>query len=137
YNLSYYYFELISQGINAAMVPVALPFDPTLSPPVLFGNFNEDSCTDAVAGSVVYYSACNGTVATTLTLTGSSHNPVAALDWDQDGRTDLLSYGASGAPLVLVHSNGTGFDPAQATSFVATSGCTFIVGDVNGDGLDD
>jgi RHS repeat-associated protein len=134
YTLSYYYYELISQGANAAMVPTSLPFDSSAAPPVLFGNFNDDSCTDVVLASTVYYSACNGTIATTRTL--PTPNPFVALDWDQDGRTDLLSYG-SGSTAMLVHSNGTGFDSPQPTSFTLPTGCSFYVGDVDGDGLDD
>lgn len=133
-----FWYELISQGANAPFQVVQLPFNSQSNPPAVFGSFNDDPCTDAALGSTVYYSACNGSVATTVTLSGSP-NIIAAMDWDGDGRTDLI-IGAPGSTASWLQSTGTGFSATQATSFTIPSGCSavqFYVVDIDGDGLDD
>ena len=100
--------------------------------PVFFTNWNDDKCTDFVFLNTLYVSGCNGTVSETYALAG---NAVATLDWDGDGRTDLLV--ANGSTLGVYLSKGTGAPTLTATSIPYISTCRYVWMDANGDGLDD
>ena len=76
----------------------------------IFANWNDDACTDVVEGTVLYISACNGSAATSLSV----GNVVAAVDWDGDGRTDLVV--SNGSTLGVYLSTGAGVSSLISTS---------------------
>ena len=103
--------------------------------PLDFVNWNDDSCTDYIVGSTLTISACNGNSATTINL---GYTPVAAMDWDGDGRTDLIYN--SGGELYVQLSTGVGLGAIIDTGipFNSSVGASGYWGkDINGDGLDD
>jgi RHS repeat-associated protein len=104
-------------------------------PPAFFTNWNDDACTDYVFVNTLYISGCNGTVPTTVALSGTV---VSALDWDGDGRTDLLvATGATGTDLEVYQSTG-GISPIiQSTSVVYNSSCQYVTMNATGGGFDD
>ena len=99
---------------------------------VLFLNWNDDGCTDAVLGAVVYISGCNGTIPTTFTAAAI---PKGALDWNGDGRTDLLV--ANGATVGVYLSTGAGIGSLTSTSVPYSATARYFAFDTDGDGLDD
>lgn len=122
---------LLSRGTNAPASgsPLASRSTPIQSFEV--ANWNDDACTDLVLGSNVLLSPCNGSAPTYITLPTA---PTIALDWDGDGRTDLLA-NVSGT-WQLYRSEGSTVAPTVSTGIAVGSG-TYIVTDQNGDGLDD
>src|SRR5207248_6345215 len=69
--------------------------DPTL----LFGNFNDDRCTDVMftdpsQGTLLFLAPCD-TQSGALIPAGGVYTLLAAMDWDGDGRTDVI-YSAGG-----------------------------------------
>jgi len=132
-DFTYHYHELLSQGAGVAFQAVHVPLDPTSNPNLTFGNFNDDNCTDVALDATVFYSGCNGIVGSTVTL--PTGGVVAAMDWDGDGRTDLL---VGTTTLSWYQSTGTNFVNLAGTSFTLPSGCfTPAVIDMDADGLDD
>lgn len=94
--------------------------------------WNDDNCTDAVVGATVQISGCNGTLGTTVvSLSGSAS---LALDWDGDGRTDILYN--SGGTWFVQRSLGTAAATATSTAIAVGSGF-WAPTDRNGDGLSD
>lgn len=122
--------ELISTG--SAFTAVTLPQGSYLSIGLYFVNFNDDACTDVVDGPTLYISGCNGTVPTTYPLSGTV---VAAMDWDGDGRTDLVAQ--NGTTLGVYLSTGSGISPLLPTAVPYSSNCSYVVMGTRGDGLDD
>jgi hypothetical protein len=123
-------YELISTGtgFNATVIESALS---TKFTNVFFTNWNDDACTDFVAAGTLYISGCNGTIPTTY-LVG---NVLAAIDWDGDGRTDLVV--ANGTTLGVYLSTGAGLGTLLSTSIPYSVFCNYVTMDANGDGLDD
>lgn len=87
---------------------------------------NNDACTDLVMDFATRVSACNGSTASWIS-TGTS--TLGSLDWDGDGRTDLLLNNGGYLSVQLA----TGGSPIT-TSIPATS---FFIGDFDGDGQAD
>jgi RHS repeat-associated protein len=100
--------------------------------PVYFTNWNDDACTDFVAGGYVYISACNGAAGGSLALGAIV---IGAMDWDGDGRTDLLV--ANGSTIGVFLSTGTGYGSMLSTTIPYSSTCQYVTMGANGDGLDD
>ncbi len=96
-------------------------------------NFNDDACTDFLipSNNEIYIAGCNGAAATTI---AAPANIVAFLDWDGDGKTDLL-VNVSGS-LDVYKSQGTALSGAISTGLATPTGA-LVVTDPNGDGLDD
>jgi YD repeat-containing protein len=123
--------ELISTGSGFTVVQVsALPG--TTYYPVFFTNWNDDKCTDLVTGNTIIVSGCNGTVPQTYSISGTV---LGAMDWDGDGRTDLIV--ANGSTLGVYLSTAIGAPSLTATSVPYNSNCQYVWMDANGDGLDD
>jgi len=124
-------WPLISTGSGYTIeTPIQLPG--STYAPIYFTNWNDDKCTDFVAGNTLVVSACNGNAAQSYALTGTV---VGALDWDGDGRTDLMVQDDSSLGVYI--SQGSGTPVLSSTSIPYRSNCQYIWLDANGDGLDD
>ncbi len=77
-------------------------------------------------------SACNGSAGSTIAL---GHTPIAILDWDGDGRTDVLY--ASGTSIFVQLSTGQGVSAGVSTGLSFNSAAAYVGTDFDGDGLDD
>ncbi len=128
-------YELIAQP-NGTFNAMALPSIPSVTgvpQAVYFANWNNDGCTDIIYFDTVHVSGCNGSPAATVASAGGI---VGTMDWDGDGRTDLLLAGSGVLKVQL--STGTGVGTATATSVPYPSAtCTVVTLDADGDGLDD
>jgi RHS repeat-associated protein len=125
--------ELISNGTGfTSSVIASAPTNGSSYTPVYFVNWNDDKCTDFVTDNTLYVSGCNGTAPQTYSVPGTL---LLALDWDGDGRTDLLV--ANGTTLGVYLSQGTGAPTLTQTTFPYNPGCHYVWMDANGDGLDD
>lgn len=105
--------------------------------PYLGLRFNDDICTDSIkfGSTSMRIHGCGNGSATALTLPAL---PVGVLDWDGDGRTDIVVN--NGGVLGVYKSNGsltTPFSNLLGTSIPYNSACTYLAADVEGDGLDE
>ena len=123
--------ELISNGSSFTASQIASVSASTYIP-VFFTDWNDDACTDFVTGNVLYVAGCNGTAATTFTISGTV---LGAMDWNGDGRTDLLV--ANGSTIGVYLSTGSGISALNSTSIPYSSSCTYVTMDAAGGGLDD
>jgi RHS repeat-associated protein len=99
-----------------------------------YARVNDDACTDVIAAQAIYLSGCNGQEPFTVGISGTAR---AAVDWNSDGRTDLLV--ENGANFGVLLSTGTTFAPMLPTSIpVSTQSATnvFVI-DMDGDGQHD
>jgi RHS repeat-associated protein len=128
-------YELLSTGglfhpAAIASAPVSATFVP-----VFYTNWDDDACTDFVASNVLYVSGCNGTAPQQYSLPGTI---LLGMDWDGDGRTDILVQNGATIGVYLSPGNSTTVAPSiTATSVPYSASCTYIWMDVTGDGLDD
>ena len=123
--------ELISTGSNFDVTQIATASTMTMSAPE-FLNFNSDACTDYLYNSVIYVSGCNGTPATTVTVPSS--DIIGVMDWNEDGRTDILV--DNGGYIGVYESTGTGLSSLISTSIPYTAGDGYFAFDPTGSGLD-
>ncbi|MFC4313275.1 toxin TcdB middle/N-terminal domain-containing protein [Steroidobacter flavus] len=95
---------------------------------------NDDACTDIIAEAAIFLSPCNGQEPVTVSLPG---NALGAMDWNSDGRADLLV--ENGTNIGVLLSMGNGFAPVLPTSIpVSTQNrLNVVVLDVDGDGQHD
>jgi RHS repeat-associated protein len=93
-------------------------------------HFNGDKCTDRIYGNKVYVAQCNGAASSVVTVPAAA---IQLLDWDGDGKTDVLVN--NGGNFGVYRSTGTGFGALQSTSISATG--TYFALDQDGDGLED
>jgi len=123
-------YELISTGttFNSSLIQSTAASN---YPTMFFTDWNDDKCTDIVTFGTLYVSGCNGTAPVSYAI----GTVVAAIDYDGDGRTDLLV--ANGSTLGVYLSKATGAPTLTTTSIPYSSNCTYIWMDANGDGLDD
>lgn len=98
-----------------------------------FLDFNSDNCTDYAYNSVIYVSGCNGSVTQQISLGGATI--VGAMDWDGDGRTDILVQ--NGSTIGVYLSQGDGISSLQTTSIPYNSSDLYAAFNADGDGLDD
>jgi RHS repeat-associated protein len=124
-------YELITTSTVSTPVLISTPTG-TNYPPAFFTNWNDDKCTDMVLNNVLYVSACNSTTGQSYPIAGTV---VQALDWDGDGRTDLLV--SNGTTVGVYLSQATGTPTLTATTIPYSSTCQYVWVDANGDGLDD
>ena len=125
-------YALLSRGTDYVLGPGTILSGVVSPVPVLPVRWNDDSCTDLqIAGSVLI-AACNGLYGQTISL--GSVTPSIALDWDGDGRTDLLAN--VGGTWKVYRSEGNAVAPA-ITAGIAIGTGTYLVTDQNGDGLSD
>lgn len=132
-NVHYYNYLLLSNGVGVAMTEQPLPSGKNEAT-VYLADWNSDSCTDAVLGPVIYISGCNGTVPVTITLPATPAPTVlAVMDWDGDGRSDLVLN--NGGTLGVYRSTGTGVSNIVATTLPYRTG--YFAFDADADGQDD
>jgi len=123
--------ELISTGTSFTDTP--LDSQSTLSAPqVAFLNFNSDACTDFMYDGTIYVSGCNGQPATTVTVSSSSI--VGVMDWNSDGRGDVLVNNSG--TIGVYESTGTGLSALITTSIPYNSLDQYFGFDPAGDQLD-
>lgn len=84
---------------------------------VAFLDFNSDACTDYLVGDTLYVAGCNGSAPSTLSL--GTANVIGAMDWDGDGRTDILVQ--NGSTIGVYLSTGNGFSSLVSTSIPYSS----------------
>jgi RHS repeat-associated protein len=123
--------ELISNGATFTVAPIT-SFSGSSIVPVAFLNFNSDACTDYLVGSTIY-AGCSGSTPTTISL--GSANVIGAMDWDGDGRTDILVQ--NGSTIGVYLSTGNGVSSLSSTSIPYSSANVYFTLDANADGLDD
>jgi RHS repeat-associated protein len=145
----YYYFlngnivegeevgTLLSRGTTFADNPGGWSTSPYIGTvyAVLPVRWNDESCTDLMIFNYVYVMGCNGSPGATLALSGY-YVPTVAVDWDGDGRTDLLDIGSNGNWEVQ-RSLGTAVATPVSTGIAAGNEFEWAVTDEDGDGLDD
>ncbi|MEO8062872.1 MAG: toxin TcdB middle/N-terminal domain-containing protein [Pseudomonadota bacterium] len=93
-------------------------------------NFNGDRCADRLVSGTIKISACSGVAASSVPVPA---NPTMLMDWDGDGKTDLLVDVAG--TFGVYKSTGAGFSSLISTSIPSCTTCFAI--DQDGDGLDD
>lgn len=130
-------YQTLSRGYvttGPVTAPTLLPpnnYSVSVSP-TFYGNLNSDNCTDMVGGTTVVISACNGSAALQLTISGT---PLGLMDWDGDGRDDVIVNNAGTVGVYL--SKGDSLS-SMITTTIPTAGVnSFFRFDQNGDGLDD
>ncbi len=128
----YHNYELLSNGAGTTFTLVTLPSGQSRST-VLYVNWNSDACTDAVLNRTVYISGCDGSLPTQFVVTP---DVVGTMDWDGDGRTDLLVQ--NGTTLGVYLSTGVGIGATMITTSIPYNATgNYFTFDVKGDGLDD
>lgn len=110
----------VIQPINTADVP---PYFPAL-------NFNGDACTDVLIGSNIHISPCKNVASSTTAVPAA---PLQMLDWDGDGKTDIMVGG--GGIFAVYLSTGAGFSGPVSTGISSTG--AYFASDVDGDRQDD
>jgi RHS repeat-associated protein len=96
-----------------------------------FAHLNDDACTDVLIGAPVAgvsTSRCTGSSG----VGGLSAMPRRTIDWNSDGRSDVLVQ--NGSNLGVAISTASGFQPVVDTGIAATN--AFVI-DFDGDGLQD
>ncbi len=100
-----------------------------------FANLNDDNCTDLLMGSPFYgvsISPCRGTFG----ADGLGRPPIAAIDWNSDGRSDVLV--GNGANFGVSISTASGMSSVIDTGIpISTYPANVFVIDFDGDGLQD
>ncbi|MDR2215146.1 MAG: hypothetical protein LBE59_04815, partial [Nevskiaceae bacterium] len=135
-SLYYSVYALVSPATPGAFTAISLAGGTaTISGPQVpvfrTANLNDDACTDFLFDNAVRLSGCKGSTVASVTIPG---NIVTALDWDGDGRRDVLSN--DGGPNLSVNlSTGEGFASPVSTSLPNNG--AWLAADFNGDGLDD
>lgn len=99
--------------------------------------WNDDACVDgayAASPSFVAISKCQGASSSSVSLTAPPGQEQLLLDWDGDGRMDVLY--PSGGVWQLQRSLSTSATAATSTGLAVGTG-NWLVTDQNGDGLHD
>jgi len=101
--------------------------------PVDVADYNDDGCSDMLFSGELVISACNGAPAQTISL---SQPAVAGLDWDGDGRRDVIVN--NNGTLGVYLSIGTGLSSTLlSTGIPYSTGTSYTVShNATGDGLD-
>ena len=128
-------YELLSTGTAFTEAAISSVTASATAIPVFFTNWNDDKCTDFVTSNALYISGCNGAAPQTYSLPGTV---LLGMDWDGDGRTDILVYnGGANIGVYLSPGTSTVAPSITATSIPYSASCTYVWMDANGDGLDD
>lgn len=121
-------------SLNAATLAPFANWQESQSPPVQIGNFNDDNCTDTLYLGNVVISNCTFTPGQPVALPPGASNSIKAwVDWDADGRVDLLVN--DGTNIGVYRSTGSGFHQMRATTIPGNLNFSGI--DIDGDNLMD
>jgi RHS repeat-associated protein len=93
-------------------------------------HFNGDQCTDRLFGNQIFIATCSGAAASVVNVPAT---PLQLLDWNGDGKTDMLV--DNGGTFGVYLSTGSGFSSLQTTAIPSAG--NFFVLDQDGDGLED
>jgi RHS repeat-associated protein len=108
---------------------------------VTMGDWNADGCSDVLQVRSVFVSNCAGSfveLATQSTpATGSALYTALPVDWNTDGRTDLLYVDAATGQWFVVASTGNGAATPVNTGIRAPTSTAWFDFDADGDGLTD
>jgi len=100
--------------------------------------FNDDRCIDRIPNTppaILQVSGCNNGLPTTLTLPAA---PILVLDWNGDGKSDLLVNNGGYFGVYLSRgSTASPFSTLISTSVPVPTGCSPFAFDLDGDGFDD
>ncbi len=100
-----------------------------------FADYNDDGCTDILTTTQLLLSACNGAAPVPVALP-SGVAAVGGMDWDGDGRRDVLVAQSTGY-LGVVLSTGTGLASTVINTAYSTSGILYTAApNLTGDGQD-
>jgi len=104
----------------------------------LIGDWNGDGCSDVIMPTAVFASNCNGGFVQVVSQPDPRAGAAAflAVDWDGDGRMDLVYLNGSNNTWYVQRSHGDGIAPAVAL-FTAPTNTSWFPLDQNGDGLID
>lgn len=140
---SYAWIELVSAGTTLT-AGGEFDFTSGSSVPVML-DWNGDGCTDVafpgyggVGDWTIAIAQCAGSGLFTADIdTGIPESqPVIAIDWDGDGRQDLLT-AVSGGPWQVARSTGIGVASSLVSTGITSGSNVWFVGDFDGDGQDD
>lgn len=135
------------QSTQMSYQPAALGATDALATEALFADHDGDGDMDLHVPTVVGSSrqwrvrlatsgASNPYVGTPISTTVPAVGPAYLLEYDGDGRRDLIAAGPSGSAYWHVYrSTGVGFTAGISTGISTTVAPTLLVLDINGDGL--
>ncbi len=124
----YIYYELHFTG--STFIAWALP-----NTAVDFADYNDDGCTDILTATQLLLSACDGTAPISVALPAGV-TAVGGIDWNGDGRRDVLVAQSSGT-LGVVLSTGTGLASTVINTSYSTSSLSYTAApNLTGDGQD-
>ena len=130
----YIYYALHFTGstfLTAGLFPAPLS---SPNPAVDFADYNDDGCTDILTATQLLLSACNGTAPVPVALPAGV-TAVGGMDWNGDGRRDVLVAQSSGY-LGVVLSTGTGLASTVINTSYPTSSSHIAAPNLTGDGQD-
>jgi RHS repeat-associated protein len=101
-----------------------------------YADYNDDGCTDILTTTQLLLSTCNGNISTFVPLP-SGVTAVGGMDWNADGRRDVLVSQSNGYVGVVL-STGTGLASTVTTTSIPYSSSTGYssVSNLTGDGQD-
>lgn len=130
----YIYYTLHFTGSTfstAGLFPAPLS---SPNPAVDFADYNDDGCTDVLTATQLLLSACDGTAPVAITLPAGT-TAVGGMDWNGDGRRDVVVAQSSGY-LGVVLSTGTGLASTVTNTTYSTSLSHTAAPNLTGDGQD-
>lgn len=130
------YSNLISNGTGGYTTGNGISITNNSAPASFTGiNFNNDKCIDLLQATTLTVSGCSDGSGATVTVPAT---PIAVMDWDGDGKTDVLvnNNGTIGVYLSTGNTNSP-FSALKTTTIPYRSSCNYFVMDIDGDGLDD
>ena len=99
-----------------------------------FADYNDDGCTDVLTATQLLLSACDGTAPVPVALPAGT-TAVGGMDWNGDGRRDVLVSQSNGY-LGVVLSTGTGLASTVINTSYPTSVYYTAAPNLTGDGQD-
>ena len=130
---AYYYNAVHYTGSTFDWAPI---YNTTsgASPVIDFADYNDDGCTDVLTSTQLLLSTCDGFAPTPVALP-SGVTAVGGMDWNGDGRRDVIVAQSSGY-LGIVLSTGTGLSSSVINTSYPTSDSYFAASNLTGDGQD-